>query len=131
MKREIKFEILYDNKVFGYERLTEHGWEWMILELNPSYGERWSKGTLLDSHKLIRRQFTGLQDKNGKDAYDGDIYKDCNGNTLLLCSNNLGVWADLLPERITWIRDFTPELWKQDCEIIGNPYEHPHLLNQH
>lgn len=73
-------------------------------------------------------QFTGLLDKNGKEAYSSYIYKDGDGHTWLLCQDNLSVWAELLPDRISWTRDFTPEIFNTDCEIIGNIYENPELL---
>lgn len=74
--REIKFEVLVDNKPFGIERLNGTDWEWMVHELNPDNGERWTKGVLspFDKiHTVVKRQFTGLHDKNGKEIYEGDI----------------------------------------------------------
>lgn len=75
-----KFRAIYDNKVFGYERLTENGWEWMVLEINPDTHEIWHKGHLLNSYKLIRNQFTGLVSTDEcsmvpKECYFGDIIR--------------------------------------------------------
>ena len=80
----IKFRIVKDNKkVVGYERLTEKGWEWMYLELNPDHGERWTQGTLLNyGYNLKRCQFIGRLDKNGNEIYVGDILSSNKGDVL-------------------------------------------------
>lgn len=70
--RTIKFEVLHKWKVLGYERLTDNGWECMCIDLNPVGGEIWTKGVFNDSTELIRRQFTGLTDKNLIDIYEND-----------------------------------------------------------
>lgn len=76
----------------------------------------------------ILNQFAGLVDKKGKDAFDGDIYRDDKNNHWILCADNLGFWSELLPERNQWLREFTPPIWKNDCEVIGNVHQNPELL---
>jgi hypothetical protein len=75
MKREIKFRIIYNDKIEGFERLLDGGWECMALAFNPDHGERWIKGVYNWYEGYKRNQFTGLKDKKGKEIYEGDLYK--------------------------------------------------------
>lgn len=153
MEREIKFQIIYDNKICGYERLindgVKTGWEWMWLTLNHDNGERWTQGVLKDSHKLIRRQYTGRKDKNEVEIYEGDIVKriivDYDALEKLedeigwdeavknspkkeevskIVYRSSGFWVD--DERFGWEGE---GLWDwTNMEVIGNIYQHPELL---
>lgn len=113
--REIKFEVLYNNKPFAYERLCDSGWEFMVLELNPENKEKWTKGTILDSHKLIRRQYTGLKDKKGKEIYERDVVK-------------VGNWINVVDVIFDLIKLNDVEELYCDVEVIGNIYETPELI---
>lgn len=62
-------------------------------------------------------QFTGLQDKNGNDVYEGDIIREDDGN----------VW----PIEFAYFGSTGYDLGVDDegkFEVIGNIYEHPNLL---
>lgn len=75
---------------------------------------------------IVLMQFTGLKDKNGKEIYEGDIV-----NYLYSGDEKLMVeWYDyewlLATKEKKIISDFD---WKE-CEVIGNIYENPELLNK-
>lgn len=92
-----------------------------------------------DNIKLM--QFTGLHDKNGKEIYDGDIVNVTNKGVY----NGLKVvvWdTTLLLYVLVFASEYRNWVGTQGglgylkvssglkCELIGNIYENPELLNQ-
>lgn len=111
-KREIKFrawhplnkEIVYQSTGhnFGYEAYT-----------NSSILKDFSEENIM--------QFTGLQDKNGKDIYEGDVVRRYTGY----------VFETKVREyRLGEINQTSAYGygWHESDEIIGNIYENPEFL---
>lgn len=123
MTRPIKFRA-WDNvnkKWVTDEGISRDGYLYHLngitLEGIPFERECGDGGLYLTELEDIElTQFTGMLDKNQKEIWEGDICKfifDDIGT--IEFSNGCFKWSWLLPSF-------------QDLEVIGNRFEHPHLL---
>jgi hypothetical protein len=69
-------------------------------------------------------QFTGVHDKNGKEIYEGDLYKDEHEDLFEVVRLDCGRYALKFLDN-----DYVDELIDWSCiEVIGNIHENPELL---
>ena len=83
-----------------------------------------------DWRDIITLQYIGLKDKNGKEGYDSDFFKDKNGVIYLVDHDEDG-WIFKNGDvgyRPSTFRTSIP--YSLDGEFIGNIYENPELLDK-
>ena len=129
--REIKFRAWDGRKMY-----------YLDLYQTPSYDEpvdivfrdrEYEEQGWIDSHLTevtsFLMQYTGLKDKNGKEIYEGDIldFVHLYGvRPAPIFWRNGGFWVAVNDPGYEdrWI---VPD--PEECEVIGNIYENPELLN--
>ncbi len=114
--RDIKFRAWYEDgkrMIYGFPSFqNEHFYD--------------GRGLGIDFRVLKLMQYTGLQDKNGKEIYEGDIVRGC-------LEHGVVVW---IQEEARWGIDVGGErkdipFWEVNhahLEVIGNIFENPDLL---
>lgn len=139
--REIKFKA-WDNdkkqiaKVFAIDWVTDGNIISTHLEYKDgSIEKKYPDKDYGDDIELL--QYTGLKDKNGKEIYEGDIYKSSEGLIHQVVWNDNGFKSLYISYRIYQGEKYTEEVYgnlgdtesrRWGIEVIGNIYENPELL---
>lgn len=120
--REIKFRA-WDTEAECYVKdpilVDNFGQVYVVCE--ESSGKQ---GTCLITHKpnVIKEQYTGLKDKNGKEIYEGDII-DFFGEKYPVIYRAGCFWAEYSRTQKDYLF-----LYAIDSEVIGNILENPELI---
>lgn len=82
--------------------------------------------------RFIIMQSTGLKDKNGKEIYEGDIVKSGFYGTEMICEVKYEKFSDCCTGGIGFVAMYDESTYVdfEECEVIGNIYENPELINK-
>ena len=127
---EIKFEVIISGNdqdlIYKFhEWLEPDGWKHDFYDPLVSNGvfhhEQLGDGW---NGEIIRRQFTGLKDKNGKEIYEGDILENSNkyGTVKVKVLFKHGAF------RFKGIKGRSSWNFIETFEKVGNIYQNPELL---
>ena len=132
-QREIKFRAWADGRMHANEAIMMRDGRFIIGVWDCE------ETTIVEEyHGAVFMQCTGLEDKNGKEIYEGDIIcDDDNGEDRELRKivfSHCHFSADLI-NRGRLPRETSYYLWLiafegtiPDCQVIGNIYQNPELL---
>ena len=136
MNREIKFRAWVFIDYYDMTPNEPHGTgvtvvsKWCmceILMLNLSKGTmrvRYKKGGTTDVKIGNLMQFTGLQDKNGIDIYEGDVIRTPRGDWGVIVYKAPFFEVTVSSDQSSM---YSRE-WFNDVEVIGNIHQNPDLL---
>lgn len=127
--REIKFRGLNSKNEFIYGLPTEDAPNSTLYYDDYSYRICWLSGEGGYSNQPIKNgtlgQFTGLNDSQGADIYEGDVVQHKNGWTGVIVWNQND--CSFISENVN-DKDDTAWLHPDIQTVIGNIHQHPELM---
>ena len=110
--REIKFRAYY-------QKITDDTW---IIEGEYTLKDLTDRGIKFDQVRIDWVEYTGLKDSKGVEIYEGDILQRLGHDY----KHEVKWYDQSCGFNLSWVSDSIRAGW--DIEIIGNIYEHKHLL---
>ena len=143
--REIKFRVWFPNqgrymrREEAIDNLMDVTCGKLVFDIDEHNDESESKVEYFTDGSYVLMQFTGLKDKNGVEIYEGDIVRGRYADEYYtyFIKNERVVFKNgcfgLLDNNdfFTTLDYYLEEQSKFEIKVIGNIYEHPHLLSDY
>ena len=123
--REIKFRVWNGEQMVSPDYVKRNGFAF------------WYENSIQTASRELM-QYTGLKDKNGVEIYEGDILSD-KWKCEVFKDKNTGAYMVRFHTNPEFNKNKTlygylqsrekAETAERDCEVIGNIYQNPELLN--
>lgn len=130
--REIKFRV-WDKDYKKMHVCGTNAHDTMSFTMDGKafyYNLQNGEGSLSEESSYILMQYTGLKDKNGKEIYEGDFFKDIADGYLWQVFYDEGCYYASSGPDTLMLQEFLMESGKCDVEIVGNIYENPGLVGE-
>ena len=134
--REIKFRVLIDREMYYQDKYEAYGDNLSSIDIcketiTITSFYNYEDVYRFEDEEVKLMQYTGLNDKNGKEIYENDLIS-CNKH------KNIVVFFEDGCFKVKYLRNSTTTitctlnsfLEKYKCKISGNIYEHPELLEE-
>jgi hypothetical protein len=126
--RAIKFRARRaDGTLIGYERFEKAHWQCTSIEDFHRGVETWILGTLASD---IKEQYTGIQDKNAQEIYEGDRVSWQEPNTegrelgeVKWANDGFSIEYEVVPGQ------FRILYYAPDIEVVGDIHENAKVLS--
>jgi uncharacterized phage protein (TIGR01671 family) len=128
MNNRFKFRVwdkLAERMIYPHNDNQQH----FIIDLNGRF-HNLQNGSGGDDYVI--QQYTGLNDKNGKEIFEGDIIIDTQKQKYEIIFDENYARYDIKvcgENKLSQISYFTQIYEKKHIEVIGNIFEHSELLN--
>ena len=124
MNREIKFRLWHkESKQMFYNTASAMN---ILIGLGGEVKDVYLKSDITD--EMVKSQYTGLKDKNGKEIYESDIVKMHTDKPMVISWSKK--FASFVIDREGWMFShwFGEACNGEDVEVIGNIFENNELL---
>ena len=126
--REIKFRFWDKSR----KKFTDYGAihiDGNLMARSATFGGLYDFADEEMEESIIIQQYTGLKDRNGVEIYEGDVITQ-DGYTQHVQWSDMGAWWALVNIPNVHSGNHLSALDFDECEVIGNIYKNPELLER-